>query len=116
MLNYKADLVALLKTNTLGVRVVYQDFITEPELVPCVSYRLLDDTTNIKCPSKEYGILRFSLQVWGRNWGEVEEVAEEIDLLMDSVGFTRYGSADSSHPNGHKVKVMNYVVEYQKYK
>ncbi|MGL4754253.1 MAG: hypothetical protein ACRCXB_17920 [Aeromonadaceae bacterium] len=116
MLNYKPDLVALLKGNSADLQVYYQDFIDEPATVPCISYRQLGDETNIKCPSKEYGVLRFAIQVWGRNWGEVENVSDDVDLLMDSQGFTRYGTAESSLPNGHKVKVMSYEAEYQRYR
>lgn len=90
MINYKPLLVQnLLELFHNKIPVVAENFETTDVTFPCISYNLSNDVVRANGDDFGYSDVYYNIKVWGFAIADMEPIAQKIDEMMRSNGFTR---------------------------
>lgn len=72
-----------------GLKVYNEHFIDSKTEVPCITYRLYDNSSYTEGDLIGYSSIVFYIKVWAKYIKEIEEYSCKVDKIMRALGFKR---------------------------
>lgn len=88
------DMSKVLQSNlsAIDLPVYFEHFLTKDTDVPCISWRLDDDSSRVKGDNLSFSWIYVSVKVWGKDKAIFATYSPLVDEAMRKLGFTRIGT------------------------
>ena len=80
--------------NKTGLKVHNEYFVDSKTEIPCITYRVYDNSVNVQSNNVGYSNQLYHIKVWGKDIETLVLYSEQVDEIMRALGFTRISSND----------------------
>lgn len=115
MIDLHTNIVAALKG--LGLPVHYEMFLHSGLETPCISYLEISNIDELKGNTHGFSRVSYQVKVWGKDIGNIQNYAANVNGIMHELGFKRTSSAELHDTNSAMIqKVMTFeIIVYEEY-
>lgn len=114
MYNYHEALVSSLNK---VLPTYYELTLTSGTKTPCISYMEIGNYPTVSSEHLEYSRLTYQIKIWGIDLKELQNYAQQIDLILRPIGFKRTNCVELYDTNSAMIqKVLTYsAIALEKY-
>lgn len=86
--------IIVAELNKIGLKVHNEYFVDSKTEIPCITYRLQDNSTYVDGNTIGYSRQVYHVKVWGNSLQVLADYGVQIDTIMRNLGFTRTALID----------------------